>query len=109
MHRLLRPGGTLVLSSIRPNFDPSKLYTEGVEILKRQEEEGDPRTARKLEALRHYGNMVSRLIELEEDGRFRFYDAQALENLVAEAGFSRVHTFHAFGSPATAILMRAER
>jgi ubiquinone/menaquinone biosynthesis C-methylase UbiE len=109
MHRLLRPGGTLVLSSIRPNFDPSKLYAEGVEILKRQEEEGDTRTARKLEALRHYGNMVSRLIELEEDGRFRFYDAQALENLVAEAGFSRVHTFHAFGSPSTAILVRAER
>lgn len=109
MHRLLRPGGTLVFSSIRPNFDPSKLYIEGVEILKRQEEEGDPRTARKLEALRHYGNMVSRLIELEEDGRFRFYDAQALESLVAEAGFSRVHTFNAFGSPSTAILVRAEK
>lgn len=109
MHRLLRPGGTLVLSSIRPNFDPSKLYTEGVEILVRQGEEGDVRTARKLEALRHYGNMVSRLIELEEDGRFRFYDATALENLVAEAGFSRVHTFHAFGAPPTAILVRAEK
>jgi SAM-dependent methyltransferase len=105
MRRLLRPGGTLVVSSIRPNFDPSKLYTEGVEILSRA---GDEESAGKLEALRHYGNMVSRLMELEEDGRFRFLDATALTALVSEAGFARAHAFHAFGSPPTAILIRAE-
>ena len=109
MHRLLKPGGTLVVSSIRPNFDPSKLYTEGVEILERQGREGDERAGRKLEALRHFANMISRLIELEEDGRFRFLDAASLKALMAEAGFSRVHTFHAFGSPPTAIVIRAEK
>jgi SAM-dependent methyltransferase len=109
MHRLLRPGGTLVVSSILPNFDPSKLYTEGVEILAKQAEEGDAQAGRKMEALRHYGNMVSRLIELEEDGRFRFLDRAALTALVSEAGFVRVHAFHAFGSPPTAILVRAEK
>ena len=109
MHRLLRPGGTLVVSSIRPNFDPSKLYAEGVEILARQAEEGDTQAGRKLEALRHYGNMVSRLIELEEDGRFRFLDTAALTALVSEAGFARVHAFQAFGSPPTAIVVRAEK
>jgi ubiquinone/menaquinone biosynthesis C-methylase UbiE/pimeloyl-ACP methyl ester carboxylesterase len=109
MHRLLRPGGTLVVSSIRPNFDPSKLYTEGVDILAKQAEAGDAQAGRKLEALRHYGNMVSRLIELEEDGRFRFLDTAALTALVSEAGFARVHAFHAFGSPPTAILVRAEK
>ena len=109
MHRLLKPGGTLVVSSIRPNFDPSKLYAEGVEILARQAEQGDARAGRKMEALRHYGNMVSRLIELEEDGRFRFLDAAALTALVSEAGFARAHAFHAFGSPPTAILVRAEK
>jgi SAM-dependent methyltransferase len=103
MHRLLKPGGTLVVSSIRPNFDPSKLYTEGAEILEKQGE------TRKLEALRHFANMISRLIELEEDGRFRFLDAASLKALMAEAGFARVHTFHAFGSPPTAIVVRAEK
>ena len=109
MHRLLKPGGTLVVSSIRPNFDPSKLYTEGAEILERQREADDGMATRKLEALRHFANMVSRLIELEEDGRFRFLDAAALKALMAEAGFARVHTFHAFGSPPTAIVVRAEK
>jgi cell division GTPase FtsZ len=64
---------------------------------------------RKLEALRHFANMVSRLIELEEDGRFRFLDAASLKALMAEAGFARVHTFNAFGSPPTAIVVRAEK
>lgn len=109
MYRLLRPGGTLVVSSILPNFDPSKLYTEGVDILAKQAEEGDALAGRKMEALRHYGNMVSRLIELEEDGRFRFLDRAAVTALVSEAGFARVHAFHAFGSPPTAILVRAEK
>lgn len=109
MHRLLKPGGTLVVSSIRPNFDPSKLYTEGAEILAAQAEAGDERAARKLEALRHFANMISRLIELEEDGRFRFLDGPALEALLAEAGFSRVHCFEALGSPPTAIVARAEK
>lgn len=109
MHRLLKPGGTLVVSSILPNFDPSKLYTEGVDILAKQAEDGDALAGRKMEALRHYGNMVSRLIELEEDGRFRFLDRAALTALVSEAGFARVHAFHAFGSPPTAILVRAEK
>jgi ubiquinone/menaquinone biosynthesis C-methylase UbiE len=109
MHRLLRPGGVLVVSSIRPNFDPSKLYSEGVEILARQGGEGDVAAVRKIEALRHFANMVSRLIELEEDGRFRFQDAPALEALLAEAGFARIHTFRAFGSPPVAVLARAEK
>ncbi|HKH43518.1 MAG TPA: methyltransferase domain-containing protein [Thermoanaerobaculia bacterium] len=109
MHRLLRPGGTLVVSSLRPDFDPSKLYTEGVEILKRRGEEGDVAASRHLEALRHFANMVSRLIELEEDGRFRFHDETALTALVSEAGFSRVHAFRAFGAPPVAVIVRAER
>ncbi|HYG62357.1 MAG TPA: methyltransferase domain-containing protein, partial [Thermoanaerobaculia bacterium] len=103
MHRLLVPGGTLVVSSIRPNFDPSKLYSEGAGILAGQGAE------RKLEALRHFASMVSRLIELEEDGRFRFLDGAALKALVAEAGFSRVHAFQAFGSPPVAVIVRAEK
>ncbi len=109
MHRLLKPGGTLVVSSILPNFDPSKLYTEGADILSRQAAAGDERAARKLEALRHFANSISRLIELEEDGRFRFLDARTLEALLAEAGFSRVHCFQALGSPPTAVVARAEK
>jgi ubiquinone/menaquinone biosynthesis C-methylase UbiE len=109
MHRLLRPGGVLVVSSIRPDFDPSKLYAEGVDILRARMDHGDEEAGRRLEALRHFANMISRLIELEEDGRFRFLDGAALTALVSEAGFARAHAFRAFGSPPVAVIVRAEK
>ena len=109
MHRLLKPGGVLVVSSMRRNFDPSKLFTEGVDILKRQAEEQGSKADRKLAALRHFGNMLSRLIELEEDGRFRFFEGNHLRALVSEAGFARANVFEAFGSPSTAVVVRAEK
>lgn len=108
MHRLLKPGGVLVISSILPNFDPSKIYSEAVEIVGGEDGDGEG-VNRKLEALRHFGNMVSRFIELEEDGRFHFHDGPALRGLASEAGFARAHAFTAFGSPPTAIILRAEK
>ena len=109
MHRLLRPGGVLVVSSIRPGFDPSKLYAEGVELLTARAAAGDSEAARHLAALRYFANTLSRLIELEEDGRFRFFDGAALCSLASEAGFVRAHAFRAFGSPPVAVVVRAEK
>ena len=109
MYRLLKPGGVFVVSSLRRNFDPSKLYAEAAEILSRQVEENGPDAERKLQALRHFGNMVSRLIELEEDGRFRFFEGDHLKALVSEAGFVSANVFEAFGSPPTAVIVRAEK
>ena len=106
VHRILRPGGVLVASSIVPNFDPSKTYQEAAEIIR---ESAGPVAERKLAALRHYGNMVSRLIEFEEDGRFHFHGGAALCSLAQEAGFSEVRAFPAFGSPPTTVIIRARK
>lgn len=109
IHRVLKPRGTVVVSSIRPNFDPSKLYTEEVEILAQRLEKGDTLAQRKLVSLRHFANMLSRLIELEEDGRFRFFSGGELRTLAEEAGFSRINVFRGLGNPPTAVIVRAEK
>ncbi len=109
IYRLLEPGGVLVASSIRPNFDPSKLYAEEGAILRAKSEDGDQESQRKLDALRGFGNMISRLIELEEDGRFRFFSGSELRALALEAGFSNIHVFDSLGSPTTAVIIRAEK
>jgi SAM-dependent methyltransferase len=106
VHRILRPGGVLVASSIVPNFDPSKTYQEAAEIIR---ESAGAVAERKLAALRHYGNMVSRLIEFEEDGRFHFHGGGALCALAEEAGFSEARSFPAFGSPPTTVIIRARK
>ncbi len=107
MHRILRPGGVLVVSSLQPNWDPSKQYREESELLRARVEKGDPEAAHQLEALRGFANMMSRLIELEEDGRFRFFGREELRDLLHEAGFARVNLFEGLGSPATAVIGRA--
>ncbi len=109
MYRLLKPGGVLVVSSMRRNFDPSKLYAEGVEIQNRLAEEEESEAERRLDVLRHFGSMMSRLIELEEDGRFRFFEGDHLKALVSEAGFGFANVFEAFGSPPNAVIVRAEK
>jgi ubiquinone/menaquinone biosynthesis C-methylase UbiE len=103
IHRLLKPGGVVVASSILPNWDPSKLYAEEAALMHQHGSEV------KLDALRAFANMLSRLIELEEDGRFKFFAPDEFRALAEEAGFSRVHLFESLGTPATAVILRAEK
>ena len=103
IHRLLKPGGVLVASSILPNWDPSKLYAEEAALMHEKGAE------KKLDALRAFANMLSRLIELEEDGRFHFFSADDFRALAEDAGFENVHLFESLGKPATAIILRAEK
>ncbi len=114
IRRVLRPGATLVVSTLRRDFDPSKLYLEQAAILQETIDHAGESTQRekakrKLNALRRFTSMVGRLIELEEDGRFRFHDEGELTELLLEAGFTDVHTFGGFGSPPAAIIALAQR
>ncbi len=106
LHRVLKPNGTLVLSSMRPDFDPSKLYTEEAALLAKT---GDETAMRKLDALRKFASMVGKLIELEEDGRFKFYDGPGLQALLEEAGFCDIDIADGFGNPPTAVIVRCRK
>jgi SAM-dependent methyltransferase len=109
---MLRPGGRLVVSTLRPDADVSKLYVEGADELRAgqgaelfEAEE----LARVDEALRTFLNDAARVLDLEERGRFRFWDAPELARLVERAGFRRVKTRPAFGDPAQAIVLSAHK
>jgi ubiquinone/menaquinone biosynthesis C-methylase UbiE len=111
-HRLLRPGGRLVVSSMRRDADTSKLYVEGVEELKAGRGrallgEQDPQAV--VEASRSFLNDASRLLTLEEDGTFRFYDPDELVAAVRAAGFRDVRADESFGDPPQAVVVSARR
>ena len=105
VRRLLVPGGIAVVSSVFSNFDPSKLYAEAAQYLV-EEAASQEETEERLATLRQFGNSVSRLVELEEDGRFHFHRPSVLESLGKEAGFSDVSVTPAFGSPPVALILR---
>lgn len=112
IHRVLRPGGRLVVSSLKRDADMSKLYREGIAELRqgRAREFLGPESESEIDRLaRGYLNEASRLLDFEEDGTFRFWDDEELERLVRRAGFAKVSSQRALGSPPQAVIVSAAR
>jgi len=110
--RVLRAGGRLVVSTLVPDADTSKIFAEGAAELRsgRGRRLFGIEADRELEpSLRSFLNDAARLLELEERGVFRFWDAPALERLVERAGFEVLQTQAAFGEPGQAIVLSARR
>ena len=112
MYRILKPGGRVVVSTLRPDADMSKLYMDGIEELrsgKAKERFGAESENYIDSAARGYLNQASRLLDLEEKGVFRFWDAPDLARLVRQAGFRRIRTARSLGTPPQAVVVSAER
>ena len=95
MWRVLRPGGKMVVTSLKPGADLSEIYRNFISIAETPQElyEG-----RKL--LSNAG-----MIKIKEvRGLYHFYTEKDLKQAVREAGFFRVRTFRSFGDQANAIV-----
>ncbi len=109
LRRMLAPGGVLVLSSLKPNFDSSKSYLEEAETISKRKDLTDLERERLLASLREFSAFVASIMEMEDEGRFRFFAADEFASLVRDAGFVNVQTAESFGKPPTAVIVRAEK
>ena len=111
IRRVLRPGGKLVLSSLKIDADISRIYTSGVEELTSQlGTEASDADRQELEvSMRSFLNEAARLLELEESGEFTFWSGTQLAQLVSDAGFRDPVVSEAFGDPPQAIVISASR
>ena len=112
MRRVLRPRGHVVVSSLRRDADMSKLYAEGLAELRGGRARaalGEEAEARLEEAGRAYLNQASRLLGLEDEGVFRFWDPRELENLLRCAGFTELRSIRCFGDPPQAVVVSGRR
>jgi ubiquinone/menaquinone biosynthesis C-methylase UbiE len=110
VHRILAPGGRLVLSSIRRDGDLSRIYAESLGELHPsllRERFGDA-VASNIESVRQtFLSDAARILDLEEFGYFRFWDEDELVKLVEAAGFVDVTTATSLGRPPQAIIVSA--
>ena len=103
-HRALRDGGIAVVSTMRPDADISKLYSDFVARVQSGDyvpPDGVPAET-VLNDLREYANSAAFLLRLAEEGTFRFFSARQLGDLLRNAGFRDVTVHASFGEPAQA-------
>jgi ubiquinone/menaquinone biosynthesis C-methylase UbiE len=108
-YRILAPGGVIVLSSPKPNFDSSKAYMEEAQFIAQQTDIDEHQKGRLLASLRELAAFVQHVLEMADEGRFRFFSSDDLINLMSQAGFINILTVEALGDPPTAVIVRAEK
>jgi ubiquinone/menaquinone biosynthesis C-methylase UbiE len=112
IHRILRPGGRLVISSLCRDADISGLYVESLAELQAGNSGGyvpELHAADLGTVARNFLNDAARILELEDVGAFRFMDPDELSGLVVAAGFEGVRVERALGVPAQAAVLSAWR
>jgi len=111
IRRIIRPGGRLVLSSMRPDTDASGLFTRVLDKIEGMPPEALPPNVPKsllLDSLRSFLNDAQALVDLEESGTFDFFDPERLEGLLEEAGWESAGTVPTFGDPPQGYLVVAK-
>jgi hypothetical protein len=102
----------LVVSCPRRDADLSRIYVDGIREL-------DPATVRTRfgaevekrfsELQRDLLNQGARLLALEDEGWFQFWDREELAELAEDAGFAQVTSSYTFGDPPQVALVSGTR
>jgi ubiquinone/menaquinone biosynthesis C-methylase UbiE len=111
-HRMLRPGGILVLSSMKPDTDVSRIYMRLIERLQSSEEVEIPEGFSRedlLNSARSFLNKAAGILNLEEDGAFEFVPREPLVEMLQAAGFRDVRALDSFGDPPQAYILAGTR
>ena len=106
--RSLLPGGRIVVSSLKRDADISRLYIEGVDELRqgRVRDALGPEAEQQLDAsVRSFLNDMARVLDLEEQGVFRFLDPAEVKEMMSVAGFRNLSHDFAFGDPPQAVVI----
>ncbi len=112
IYQVLKPGGRAVISSMVHDADAMMLFHDG--LLEYATTEARASLGQAVDGafdalVRDFLNDGSRLLDLEERGRFRFWEASELRFAVANAGFVEVEARHEFGEPPQAVIVTARR
>jgi ubiquinone/menaquinone biosynthesis C-methylase UbiE len=110
-HRMLKPGGTLVVSSMRPDCDMSVMFTNYINYVQTEDchEQGWEGDMEGVKGARDMLNEAASLVELEEAGYFRFYTCEELKELLCCVGFKHVSLLRGMGTPTQANIAIAKK
>lgn len=91
-----------MISTFRPDVDMSRVYTRLIQKIEGDRSYQTPNgMAREdfLNAVRAFANSAAFLLQLEEEGSFRFFSREEFRNLLEQAGFKDILLSDSFGKP----------
>ena len=94
LYRVMKPGGKLVISSMKPFCDMSVIYRDFM---------GQQVTGEELDSGRNLLRAAGAIKIKEEQGYYVFYSAEELAELVSKAGFINTRWENCFGNQAVAV------
>jgi len=94
LSRILKPGGRIVVSSMKPYCDLSVIYKDVVE------EAGGQQT---LQAARSLLSAAGAIKLKEEEGHYKFYEKSELVEILQAGGFRRLKPYRSFGDQANLV------
>lgn len=97
-HRILRPGGRIVLSSMKPHCDMSGIWRDFLD---------EGAEGARLEPARDLLRAVGAIRVKEDVGMYRFFSANELVELLGAAGFCKCASYLTFSNQA--VVVRAEK
>jgi ubiquinone/menaquinone biosynthesis C-methylase UbiE len=110
-YRMLKPGGRLLVSSMKPDSDISLIFTDYINKVQKFDladtEIKDQEM--NLTAARAMLNEAASLFELEEDGYFKFYSDKELVSMLENAGFENITVTPSLGKPEQVVIITGEK
>ena len=110
-YRMLKPGGRLLVSSMKPDSDISLIFTDYIDKVKKFDIKGTEIKDQEmnLTAARAMLNEAAALFELEEDGYFKFYSGNELISMLKNAGFQNIRVTSSMGKPEQTVIATGEK
>ena len=105
--RILKPGGRLLVSSMKPDSDVSVIFTNYINKVSKLDQKKPENLGRdnNLTSARAMLNEAASLLQLEEDGLFRFYTGDDLACMMRGAGFTDIKINMSMGNPPQAVIV----
>lgn len=105
--RMLKPGGRLLISTMKPDSDISGIFTSYIAEQSASDAKSaiDEERELNLRKARTMLNEAAALFSLEEDGWFRFFDEKELISMMRNAGFTDIKCYGSLGTPNQAIIV----
>ncbi len=110
-YRVLKPGGRLLVSSMKPDSDISLIFTDYIHKVQKidMEDTGIKDQEGNLIAARAMLNEAAALFELEEDGYFKFYSDNELVSMFKNAGFVNIKVTSSMGKPEQVVIITGKK